>query len=116
MKTLLFSTVAIALFLGLYAATLRRSNLLRLRRYYLVGTLMVAMVIPFVSIETKVPQATRVGSYMQHFQILDEAPALQIGDTDASPVPIQTETKIEKQTAPASWTWKDLLEIGRAHV
>ena len=112
MKTLLFSTVAIALFLGLYAATLRRSNLLRLRRYYLVGTLMVAMVIPFVSIETKVPQATRVGSYMQHFQILDEAPALQIGDTDASPVPIQTETKIEKQTAPASWTWKDLLVKG----
>ena len=109
MKTLLFSAVAIALFFGLYAATLRRSNLLRLRRFYLVGTLMVAMVIPFVSIETKAPQATRVSSYVQHIQILDEAPALQIGDTEASPVSIQTETKVETQNAPASWTLKDLL-------
>ena len=109
MKTLLFSAVAIALFFGLYAATLRRSNLLRLRRYYLVGTLMVAMVIPFVSIETKAPQATRVSSYVQHIQILNEVPALQIGDTEASPVSIQTESKVETQNAPASWTWKDLL-------
>ena len=109
MKTLLFSAVAIALFFGLYTATLRRSNLLRLRRFYLVGTLMVAMVIPFVSIETKAPQATRVSSYVQHIQILDEAPALQIGDTEASPVSIQTETKVETQNAPASWTLKDLL-------
>jgi beta-lactamase regulating signal transducer with metallopeptidase domain len=109
MKTLLFSAVAIALFFGLYAATLRRSNLLRLRRFYLVGTLMVAMVIPFVSIETKAPQATRVSSYVQHIQILDEAPTLQIGDTEASPVSIQTETKVETQNASASWTLKDLL-------
>jgi beta-lactamase regulating signal transducer with metallopeptidase domain len=109
MKTLLFSAVAIALFFGLYAATLRRSNLLRLRRFYLVGTLMVAMVIPFVSIETKTPQATRVSSYVQHIQILDEAPTLQIGDTEASPVSIQTETKVETQNASASWTLKDLL-------
>ena len=109
MKTLLFSAVAIALFFGLYAATLRRSNLLRLRRYYLVGTLMVAMVIPFVSIETKAPQATRVSSYVQQIQILNEAPALQIGDTEASPVPVQIEKKIETQNASASWTLKDLL-------
>lgn len=109
MKTLLFSAVALALFFGLYVATLRRSNLLRLRRFYLVGTLMVAMVIPFVSIETKAPQATRVSSYVQHIQILDEAPTLQIGDTEASPVSIQTETKVETQNAPASWTLKDLL-------
>ena len=93
MKTLLFSAVAIALFFGLYAATLRRSNLLLLRRYYLVGTLMVAMVIPFVSIETKAPQATRVSSYVQHIQILDKAPTLQIGGTEASPVPVQIEKK-----------------------
>jgi beta-lactamase regulating signal transducer with metallopeptidase domain len=111
MKTLLFSAVAIALFFGLYVATLRRCNLLRLRRFYLVGTLMVAMVIPFVSIETKAPQATRVSSYVQHIQILNEAPALQIGDTEASPVSIQTETKVETQNAPASWTWKDLLAL-----
>ncbi len=51
MKTILFSAVAIALFFGLYAATLRRSNLFRLRRFYLVGTLALSLVLPFVSLE-----------------------------------------------------------------
>ena len=68
MKTLLFSAVAIALFFGLYAVTLRRSNLLRLRRYYLVGTLMVAMVIPFISIETKAPQVARSEEHTSELQ------------------------------------------------
>ena len=38
MKTILFSAIAMALFFGLYCLTLRRSNLFRLRRFYLVGT------------------------------------------------------------------------------
>ena len=53
MNTILFAVVASALFYGLYAVTLRRSNLFRLRRFYLIGTLIVAMIIPFISIETK---------------------------------------------------------------
>ena len=51
MKTILFSAIAIALFFGLYWLTLRRSNLFRLRRFYLVGTLVLSLVLPFVSIE-----------------------------------------------------------------
>lgn len=51
MKTILFSAVAMALFFGLYWLTLRRSNLFRLRRFYLVGTLALSLVLPFISIE-----------------------------------------------------------------
>ena len=112
MKTLFFSTVAIALFYVLYAATLRRSNLLRLRRYYLVGTLMVAMVIPFVSIETKAPQAARVNAYMQQIQISDEIPALQIEGQEATIENVQAVTPPNSVAVPVSWTWKDLLVKG----
>jgi len=51
MKTILFSAIAMALFFGFYWLTLRRSNLFRLRRFYLVGTLALSLVLPFVSIE-----------------------------------------------------------------
>ena len=51
MKTILFSAIAMALFFGFYWLTLRRSNLFRLRRFYLVGTLALPLVLPFVSIE-----------------------------------------------------------------
>jgi beta-lactamase regulating signal transducer with metallopeptidase domain len=51
MKAILFSAIAMALFFGFYWLTLRRSNLFRLRRFYLVGTLALALVLPFVSIE-----------------------------------------------------------------
>ena len=51
MKTILFSAIATALFFGFYWLTLRRSNLFRLRRFYLVGTLALSLVLPFVSIE-----------------------------------------------------------------
>ena len=111
MKTLLFSAVAIALFFGLYVATLRRSNLLRLRRYYLVGTLMVAMVIPFVSIETKAPQVARVSAYMQQIQMSDEIPALQIEGQEATIENVQAVTPPNSVAVPVSWTWKDLLAL-----
>ena len=51
MKTILFSAIAMALFFGFYWLTLRRSNLFRLRRFYLVGTLALSLVLPFVSLE-----------------------------------------------------------------
>lgn len=51
MKTILFSAIATALFFSFYWLTLRRSNLFRLRRFYLVGTLALSLVLPFVSIE-----------------------------------------------------------------
>ncbi|MBQ6071048.1 MAG: hypothetical protein IJK85_04780, partial [Bacteroidales bacterium] len=51
MKTILISAIAMALFFGLYCLTLRRSNLFRLRRFYLVGTLALSLVLPFVSLE-----------------------------------------------------------------
>lgn len=51
MKTILFSAIATALFFGFYWLTLRRSNLFRLRRFYLVGTLALSLVLPFVSLE-----------------------------------------------------------------
>ena len=51
MNAILFSAIAMALFFGFYWLTLRRSNLFRLRRFYLVGTLALSLVLPFVSLE-----------------------------------------------------------------
>ena len=50
MKTILFSAIAMALFFGFYLLTLRRSNLFRLRRFYLLATLAFSFVVPFISI------------------------------------------------------------------
>ncbi len=115
MKTIFFSAVAIALFFGLYAATLRRSNLFRLRRYYLIGTLLVAMIIPFVSIETKAPQVARVNAYVHQIPMFEEVSAPQIVAQEASTEPVQTVITNEPiaapiaGTAPVSWTWKNVL-------
>ena len=111
MKTILFSAVAIALFFGLYAATLRRSNLFRLRRFYLIGTLIVAMIIPFVSIETKAPQAARVSAYVQQIQMPEETVVPQIEVKEASTEPVQavTPSPTEPVAVSSSWNWKDAL-------
>ena len=111
MKTILFSALAIALFFGLYAATLRRSNLFRLRRFYLIGTLIVAMIIPFVSIETKAPQAARVSAYVQQIQTPEEAVVPQIEVQEASTEPVQTVTPspTEPVAVSSSWNWKDAM-------
>ena len=115
MKTILFSAVAIALFLGLYAATLRRSNLFRLRRYYLIGTLLVAMIIPFVSIETKAPQVARVNAYVHHIPMFEEVSVPQIETQEVATEPVQAVTTNEPVavpiagTAPVPWTWEDAL-------
>ena len=109
MKTIFFSAVAIALFFGLYAATLRRSNLFRLRRYYLIGTLLVAMIIPFVSIETKAPQVARVNAYMHQIPMLEEVSVPQIETQEVATEPVQVVTPSEPVAVSATWTWKDAL-------
>ena len=111
MKTILFSAVAIALFFGLYATTLRRSNLLRLRRFYLIGTLIVAVIIPFVSIETKAPQAARVSAYVQQFQMPEEVvvPQIEIPKASIEPVQVVTPSQTEPVAVKPSWNWKDAL-------
>ena len=67
MKTILFSAITTALFFGFYWLTLHRSNLFRLRRFYLVGTLALSLVLPFVSVEmpsrvTAVVKTTTTGT------------------------------------------------------
>ena len=111
MKTILFSAVAIALFFGLYAATLRRSNLFRLRRFYLIGTLIVAMIIPFVSIETKAPQAARVSAYVQQIQTPEKAavPQIEVQVASTEPMPTVTPSPTEPVAVSSSWNWKDAL-------
>ena len=113
MKPILFSAVAIALFFGLYAATLRRSNLFRLRRFYLIGTLIVSMIIPFVSIETKAPQAARVSAYVQQIQVPEETAVPQMEVQEASTEPVQAATPSPSPTDPVAvtsyWNWKDVL-------
>jgi beta-lactamase regulating signal transducer with metallopeptidase domain len=111
MKTILFSAVAIALFFGLYAATLRRSNLFRLRRFYLVGTLIVALIVPFVSIETKAPQAARVSAYVQQIQMPEEAdvPQIEIQEASTESVQAATPSPTEPVVVAPSWNWKDAL-------
>ncbi len=111
MKTILFSAVAIALFFGLYAVTLRRSNLFRLRRFYLIGTLAVSMIIPFVSIEIKVPQTTRVSSYAPHIRQSYETVVPQIAIQETSLEPAQTVAPITTIAPKSSRTWKDIVPI-----
>ncbi|MBO7585899.1 MAG: M56 family metallopeptidase [Bacteroidales bacterium] len=112
MKTILFSAIAMALFFGLYWLTLRRSNLFRLRRFYLVGTLIVAMIIPFVSIETKAPQAARVSAFVQQIQMPEEAvvPQIEIQKSTSEPLQAATPSHTEPVVLASSWNWKDALQ------
>ena len=112
MKTMLFSAIAMALFFGLYWQTLRRSNLFRLRRFYLVGTLIVAMIIPFVSIETKAPQAARVSAFVQQIQMPEEAvvPQIEIQKSTSEPLQAATPSHTEPVVLASSWNWKDALQ------
>ena len=112
MKTILFSAIAMALFFGLYWLTLRRSNLFRLRRFYLIGTLIVAMIIPFVSIETKAPQAARVSAYVQQIQMSEEVivPQIEVQEASIEPVQAVTPSPAEPVAVVSSWNWKDALQ------
>lgn len=112
MKTILFAVVASTLFYGLYAVTLRRSNLFRLRRFYLIGTLIVAMIIPFISIETKAPQAARVSAYVQQLQMPEETvvPQIEVQEASIEPVQAATPSPTDPVTVSPSWNWKDALQ------
>ena len=82
MKTILFSAIAMALFFGLYCLTLRRSNLFRLRRFYLVGTLVLSLLIPFVSIEVPSRVAAVAQPYAQYFENPQEPAVIQEDDAE----------------------------------
>jgi len=84
MKTILFSAIAMALFFGLYWLTLRRSNLFRLRRFYLVGTLALALVLPFISIEMPSRLTAVAQPYTQYFGEAQEPTVIQGDAADAA--------------------------------
>ena len=104
MKTLLFSTVAIALFFGLYAATLRRSNLFRLRRFYLVGTLVLSLVLPFVSIEVPSRVTAVAQPYTQYFEDVQEPTVIQGDAADAAVEKSTTETTLTTEAVQSTTT------------
>ncbi|MBP5496170.1 MAG: M56 family metallopeptidase, partial [Bacteroidales bacterium] len=96
MKTILFSAIAMALFSGLYCLTLRRSNLFHLRRFYLVGTLALSLVLPFVSLE----MPSRVTAVSQPYtQYLGMAQEPTVAQVDAA-----NETTTEAVGSPADRT------------
>ena len=121
MKTILFSAVAIALFFGLYAATLRRSNLFRLRRFYLVGTLALSLVLPFVSLEMPSRVTAVAQPYTQHFGMTQEPAVVQVdvaGETKTKAVEstadmtnMTTETRGTTETAK-TFSFKDVIWYG----
>ena len=84
MKTILFSAIAMALFSGLYCLTLRRSNLFRLRRFYLVGTLALSLVLPFISIEMPSRLTAVAQPYTQYFGETQEPTVIQGDAADAA--------------------------------
>ena len=84
MKTILFSAIAIALFFGFYWLTLRRSNLFRLRRFYLVGTLALSLVLPFISIEMPSRLTAVAQPYTQYFGEAQEPTVIQGDAADAA--------------------------------
>lgn len=116
MKTILFSAIAMALFFGFYWLTLRRSNLFRLRRFYLVGTLALSLVLPFVSIEMPSRVTAVAQPYTQHFGMTQEPDVVQVdvaGETKTEAVEstadmtnMTTETRGTTETAK-TFSFKD---------
>ena len=78
MKTILLSAIAMALFFGFYGLTLRRSNLFRLRRFYLIGTLILSLVLPFVSLEMPSRVTAVAQPYTQPFGMTQEPAVVQV--------------------------------------
>lgn len=78
MKTILFSAIAMALFFGFYWLTLRRSNLFHLRRFYLVGTLALSLVLPFVSFEMPSRVTAVSQPYTQYLGMAQEPTVAQV--------------------------------------
>ena len=121
MKTILFSAIAMALFFGFYWLTLRRSNLFRLRRFYLVGTLALSLVLPFVSIEMPSRVAAVAQPYTQHFGMMQEPAVVQVdvaGETTTEAVEstadmtnMTTETTGTTETAK-TFSFKDIIWYG----
>ena len=121
MKTILFSAIAMALFFGFYWLTLRRSNLFRLRRFYLVGTLTLALVLPFVSLEMPSRVTAVAQPYTQHFGMTQEPAVVQVdvaGETKTEAVEstadmtnMTTETRGTTETAK-TFSFKDIIWYG----
>ena len=98
MKTILFSAIAMALFFGLYCLTLRRSNLFRLRRFYLVGTLVLSLLLPFVSIEVPSRVTAVAQPYAQYFENPQEPAVIQ---EDAADNAVESTTTATTMTTEA---------------
>ncbi len=121
MKTILFSAIAIALFFGFYWLTLRRSNLFRLRRFYLVGTLALSLALPFVSLEMPSRVTAVAQPYTQHFGMTQEPAVVQVdvaGETKTEAVEstadmtnMTTETRGTTETAK-TFSFKDIIWYG----
>ena len=111
MKTILFSAIAMALFFGLYWLTLRRSNLFRLRRFYLIGTLALSLVLPFVSIELPSRVTPMAKTIAPSF---GAAPEISVIQSSAEPVSVSYEVENETTAAVESYTfsWRDFVWWG----
>ena len=98
-----------ALFFGFYWLTLRRSNLFRLRRFYLVGTLALALVLPFISIEMPSRLTAVAQPYTQYFGEAQEPTVIQGDAADAAVQSTTTGTtlttgKVESTTTGTNLT------------
>ena len=121
MKAILFSAIAMALFFGFYWLTLRRSNLFRLRRFYLVGTLTLALVLPFVSLEMPSRVTAVAQPYTQHFGMTQEPAVVQVDvaggtkteavESTADMTNMTTETRGTTETAK-TFSFKDIIWYG----
>ena len=111
MKTILFSAIAMALFFGLYWLTLRRSNLFRLRRFYLIGTLALSLVLPFVSVELPSRVTPVAKTIAPSFGVAPEIPVIQ---SVAEPVAVSHEVENVTTAAVESYTfsWRDFVWWG----
>lgn len=113
MKTILFSAIAMALFFGFYWLTLRRSNLFHLRRFYLVGTLALSLVLPFVSLEMPSRVTAVAQPYTQHFGITQEPAVVQVdvaGETKTEAVESTADrTNMTTETTGTTKTAKTFL-------
>ena len=104
MKTILFSAIAMALFFGFYWLTLRRSNLFRLRRFYLVGTLALSLVLPFISIEMPSCLTAVAQPYTQYFGEAQEPTVIQGDAADAAVQSTTTGTTLTTGTGQSTTT------------
>lgn len=91
MSYLLLSTLATVLFFGAYWLLMRRETRFAMRRFYLLGTLLLSLLLPLVHLPLSIPLGTPVAQRLM--------PAEELPSVEESALPLGTPSTTQSQTA-----------------